>query len=305
MKLLKIDISPTWRVLATGITSIHGWPIFQALQRHIPDNRLFGVRPPKMTCPKGPNIQGLCITDVSGLEMVQKKFNPTHIVHCAGVCDLDVCEERPDWAYDMNVNGAKTMVEVFGDLPILYVSTDLVFSGTNPPSGGYTEDHPTDPVSVAGRTFTLAEKEIAKAENHCIVRVALPLGDSIQGQKGAVDWIESRFKRNLPVTLFYDELRSCIACDSLASITLVMLKYGLTGLFHLGGSKPWSLYDIGTYVLNKGPYNPDLFNGMYRHEEKNGPPRIGNVCLDSSKLKTTLSRYPESLYLDFSATNQA
>lgn len=302
MNLLKINLSPNWRVLATGITSIHGWPIFQALQHNLPEDRLFGVRPPKMNCPEGPNIQGLCITDAQALKKIRKQFNPTHIVHCAGVCDLDVCEERPEWAYNINVNGASAIMEVFGDLPIFYISTDLVFSGNNPPAGGYTEDHPTNPVSVAGRTFAAAERMIAGADSHCIVRLALPLGDSINRQKGAVDWIENRFKRNLRVTLFYDEIRSCIACDSLASISLVILKYGLTGLYHLGGAMPWRLYDIGTYVLNKGPYDAVLLNGIFRHEEQNGPPRIGDVTLDSSKLKTALRQYPESSGLEFSAT---
>ncbi|MCF7972344.1 MAG: sugar nucleotide-binding protein [Phycisphaerae bacterium] len=289
MNLPNIDIPEPWRVLATGITSIHGWPIFQALQQHLPDDRLVGIRPPKMDVPDGPNIVPLCITDVQALEKIRTAFNPTHVIHCAGVCDLDVCEERPDWAHAINVQGAAAMVRIFGDLPMLYVSTDLVFSGANPPTGGYTEDHATDPVSVVGRTFVLAEQQIQAASKHCIVRLALPLGDSINGQKGAVDWIEHRFKRHLPVTLFYDEVRSCVSCDAIASVTLAMLTQKLTGLYHFGGPKPWSLYDIGVYVFERGSYDQTLFRGMLRHEEKDGPPRIGDVSLNSSKLKQALN----------------
>jgi dTDP-4-dehydrorhamnose reductase len=247
-----------------------------------------------MDIPDGPNICAVCITDTRTLTQIKQRFNPTHVIHCAGVCDLDVCEERPHWAHSINVQGSEAVVSVFGHLPILYMSTDLVFSGTDHPSDGYTEVHMPDPVSVVGRTFLLAEQQIQTAARHCIVRLSLPLGDSINGEKGAVDWIEHRFKRNLPVTLFYDEVRSCLSCEDIASRTLEMLKKELTGLYHLGGDRAWSLHDIGTYVLKKGPYDTNLLRGMLRHDEKNGPPRIGNVSLNTTKLNLALSCNPES-----------
>ena len=55
-----------------------------------------------------------------------------------------MCEERPEWAYSLNVLGTKAVADVFGnDIPVLYMSTDLVFSGFNTPAGGYTEDDKT------------------------------------------------------------------------------------------------------------------------------------------------------------------
>ncbi|MCP4456044.1 MAG: sugar nucleotide-binding protein [Planctomycetes bacterium] len=289
MNRSNLDLPLSWRILVTGITSIHGWPIFEALRHNLPEDRLYGIRPPKMIIPDGPNIYAVCITDTRALEQIRTRFSPTHVIHCAGVCDLDVCEERPHWAHAINVQGSEAMVRIFGHLPIFYMSTDLVFSGVDHPLNGYTEDHTPDPVSVVGRTFLLAEQQIQTAAKHCIVRLSLPLGDSINGEKGAVDWIEHRFKRNLPVTLFYDEVRSCLSCRDLASSTLKILKHELTGLYHLGGPKAWSLHDIGRYVLKKGPYDASLLRGMLRHEEKNGPPRIGNVSLNTSKLNLALN----------------
>jgi dTDP-4-dehydrorhamnose reductase len=113
----------------------------------------------------------------------------------------------------------------------------------------------------------------------------LPLGDSILGNKGAIDWIDGRFRRGLPVTLFYDEYRSCIDCEEIAEITVAALALEFRGLFHLGGEKTWSLYGIGEYVLERGGYSPDLLNGRMRHQEENGPPRIGNVSLNSNRLR--------------------
>lgn len=174
-----------WKILITGITSIHGWPIYRRLIECLPATRLFGICPPKTRVLIGPNVRAACITDREQLEQIRKEFSPTHVFHCAGVCDLDVCEDRPNWAYDINVNGTGAICSIFADLPIFYMSTDLVFSGENPPPTGYAEIHPPDPVSVAGKTFSQAETQLDHADHACIVRLGLPLGDSITGDKGA------------------------------------------------------------------------------------------------------------------------
>ena len=282
-----MEISDSWRILVTGVTSIHGWPIFTQLRKLLPETFLYGLRPPNSNIPDAENISSFCITEQEKLEKIRDEFKPTHVIHCAGVCDLDVCEERPEWAHSLNVQGTRAVVDVFGnDTPILYMSTDLVFSGYNSPSGGYTEDDEPNPINVVGKTFAKAETYIQKCKDHCIVRLGLPLGDSIVGTKGAVDWIESRFMRNLPVTLFYDEYRSCIDCEEIGRMTVAILALKLRGLFHLGGDKAWSLYEIGKYVIKKGGYSPDLLNGIMRHQEENGPPRVGNISLNSKKIRS-------------------
>ncbi len=272
-----------YRILVTGVTSIHGWPIYRRLAHCLPPARLVGLRPPKAQLPSGRHVTSVCITDKERLSRIRAQFDPTHVIHCAGVCDLDVCEDRPDWAHTINVKGTQAVREVFGHLPILYMSTDLVFSGQDPPAGGYAEHHRPDPISVAGRTFAEAEATLDIHRHHCIIRLGLPLGDSVTGDKGAIDWIENRLKRQLPVTLFYDEFRSCVTCDEIAEMALKVLRQQWTGLYHFGGPRSWSLHEIGRYVVERGGYDPTLLHGILRSQEKNGPPRIGNVSLNSSR----------------------
>jgi len=272
-----ISLPASWRILITGITSIHGWPIFLKLKELVPESRLFGIAPPKSRLPDLKNVACVCMTDRETLMQIRDRFQPNRIVHCAGVCDLDLCEERPGWARAINVAGAKNIIEIFGtDMPLFYMSTDLVFSGNNPPAQGYAEEDAPDPISVVGQTMTEAEHEVMKCLNHCVVRLGLPLGTSINKDKGAIDWIEGRFRRNLPASLFYDEFRSCISCEEIGEA------------FHLGGQTSWSLHDIGKHVQKKG-YQPELLKGLMRREEKNGPPRVGNISLNSDKLRKLLA----------------
>ena len=303
------------RILVTGITSIHGWPIWSALsnklspcQGGVPRRgegvyatnisysgmknvQLFGIRPPQTKRPVADNIAPVCITDRDALNRIRQDFAPTCVVHCAGVCDLDLCEERPDWAYDLNVNGTRAITEVFAETcKIIYMSTDLVFSGEQSPKDGYAEHHTPDPISVAGKTFRQAEQILHELENACIVRLGLPLGDSITGDKGAIDWIKSRLTKNRPVTLFYDELRSCIWCEQIAEIIGPLLSLNLRGTYHCGGNRSWTLHEIGQFVQDKYQTPPHLLKGIYRHQEQNGPPRIGDVSMNCTKFKSTLNK---------------
>ncbi len=287
--IYQMEIPDSWRILVTGVTSIHGWPIFSQLRRLLPESSLYGLRQPKSNIPEGGNVSSFCITERMKLGKIREEFKPTHVIHCAGVCDLDVCEERPGWAHSLNVEGTRAVADIFGsDLPVLYMSTDLVFSGFNTPAGGYTEDDKPNPINVVGETFARAEICTQKCVDYCIIRLGLPLGDSIGGAKGAIDWIESRFKRNLPVTLFYDEYRSCVECEEIGRILIAALTLELRGLFHLGGDRKWSLFDIGKYVLDRGGYASGLLHGIMRDQEENGPPRIGDVSLNSRKLRNII-----------------
>jgi dTDP-4-dehydrorhamnose reductase len=285
-----ITFEESCKILMTGVTSIHGWPIFQKLRSIFPQSRLYGIRPPNMKIPDQPNVQSVCMTDKIDLLRIKEQFQPTHILHAAGVCDLDICETRPQYAHDINVTGAKNIANIFSTSYVMYLSADLVFSGHNPPQNGYKETDTPDPISVVGKTYLLAEQEITRCRHHAIVRIGLPMGDSIQGEKGAVDFIESRLKRGLPMSLFHDEWRSCVACDELADILLFLFSKKVQGLYHCGGPDAIRLYDIGKRILVKGNYKKEALKIWSRNDDISGPPRIGNVHLDSSVVESIIGR---------------
>jgi dTDP-4-dehydrorhamnose reductase len=136
----------------------------------------------------------------------------------------------------------------------------------------------------------LAEREMAAAARGSIVRIGLPMGDSIQGEKGAVDFIEGRLRRGLPMSLFHDEYRSCIACDELADIITELFFREVEGLFHVGGPRPVSLYEIGERILRRGNYKKEALKKWSRADDVGGPPRIGNVHLNSGKTERLLGK---------------
>lgn len=268
------------RILCIGITSSHAWPVYSQLCER-EDIELYGIRPARAKKPVGARVYPIGMDDYEGMRQKIQEINPTHIMHAGGVCDLDRFEADPDSAYAINVGGTRNICEAALDAYILYCSADLIFSGINPPAEGYHTESVPDPVSIIGKTIAGAELEMRKHPHAGIVRVALPMGASVQGYKGAVDFIESRFKKKLPVTLFHNEWRSAIHTDELGRIIIELLFREETGVYHAGGPEPVSLYRMGEVILGWGDYDPLLLKGMHIHEEVDGPPRVHNVHMDS------------------------
>jgi dTDP-4-dehydrorhamnose reductase len=86
------------RLLVTGITTIHGWPIWKALRRVYDSESLLGICPPKTKAQAGDNVIAMCITNQAQLQNLRDRFQPACIIHCAGIFDLDICEERPRYS---------------------------------------------------------------------------------------------------------------------------------------------------------------------------------------------------------------
>ena len=121
------------------------------------------------------------------------------IVNCAGVCDVGTCEESPDFAHTVNVEGTRVLLaHAPADTRIVHLSSDHVFSGD---TGPYDEDSPTDPVSVMGQTRVAAEALVLARANTLVIRAGLWIGPSSTGRIGHLDWLRDRTRRGLPMRL--------------------------------------------------------------------------------------------------------
>jgi dTDP-4-dehydrorhamnose reductase len=159
----------------------------------------------------------------------------------------------------------------------------------HPTPSPYTESDPTDPVTVYGKTMVAAEQLIADwLPEACVLRISLPMGISFNGHAGAIDWIQSRFKNGRPATLYFDEIRTPAYTDCLNRLYERVLASDLCGLYHAGGPRALSLYQIAQIVNRVGGYAPDLLMGCPRRAAGPIPPRAGNVTMNSRALAEAL-----------------
>jgi dTDP-4-dehydrorhamnose reductase len=282
------DFAARLPLLITGITGVAGYNALHHFQKRYP-GQVIGIRPRQTWQFNGEGIVILDAEDRTGLRELFRTHRFQSVLNCTGNCALKSCECDPAMARQLNVASAANVIANVAatGVRLVHLSSDLVFSGKG--AGNYVETDPVDPVTVYGQTMAEAEDLIRAAyPSAAILRISLPMGPSFNGHAGAIDWIQSRFRHGRPATLYFDEVRSCTYTDDLNRVFERFLAGDETGLYHLGGPRAITLYQIAQIVNRVGGYDPRLLKGCMRIEAGPLPPRAGNVSMCSAKLITTL-----------------
>ena len=279
-------------LLVTGVAGVAGFNAFHHFRR-LYGKQVLGVRPVNNWPLSGAGIIGCDVENRDAFSRLVHENQIRSILNCGGSCRLKACEYDPKMADRVNVKGVESLLLAIEgtDIHLVHLSIDLVFSGEG--QGGYRETDPVDPVTVYGKTMVQAEQLIrAQRPSSSVLRISLPMGVSFNGHAGAIDWIQARFAKQKPATLYFDEVRTPTYVECLNEVIEEMFARRLGGLYHAGGSEKWSLFQIAQIVNRVGGYEPKFLIGCPRIEAGPMPPRAGNVTMDSSKLSEVLGRNP-------------
>ena len=296
--IYEIPPPPPLPLLVTGIAGVAGYNTFRHFSSKYP-GQVVGLRRKDNWPLSGPGIVGCNLDDHDGLFRLFEEHRFAAVLNSEGCCALKSCECDPPMAWRVNVLGVENLLEAvrqYGSR-LAHVSIDLVYSGAGEGGGGggggFVEDAPTDPVTVYGKTMVQAEQLVMDAcPEAAILRISLPMGISFNGHAGAMDWIQSRFKQNKPATLYFDEVRTPTYTDCMHPVFAHVLSSNFRGVFHAGGPRRLSLYEIAQVINAVGGYPPELLKGCPRIDAGPMPPRAGNVTMDSRRLADSLGYEP-------------
>ncbi|PAX60368.1 dTDP-4-dehydrorhamnose reductase [Brunnivagina elsteri] len=105
------------------------------------------------------------------------QYKPRIIINAAAYTAVDKAENEIEIATAINETATAIMAETAKKIgaSLIHISTDYVFDGNN--SQPYSETHPTNPVSVYGKTKLAGEKAIEGIlDNYLILRTAWVYG---------------------------------------------------------------------------------------------------------------------------------
>ncbi len=279
-----MDEHPPLPMLITGIAGVPGYNAFHHFRERYGD-RVVGIRQSSMWPLQGEGIVACDVEDADAVERLWDEHRFASLLNCAGSCRLKSCELDPQMAHRVNVLGTENMMRCARrhSARVIHLSIDLVFAGRS--GGAYVEDDTPDPVTVYGAMMVAAEEVVrSHRPDACILRISLPMGISFNGHAGAIDWIASRFKQEKPATLYFDEVRTPKYTDCMNRLYQRLMTRPLEGIYHAGGPRRLSLFEIAQIVNVIGGYDPNLLKGCPRFDAGPIPPRAGDVTLDSSKL---------------------
>src|SRR4051812_753892 len=282
---------PPLPLLITGVAGVAGYNAFLYFRRKY-GSEVIGIRRKDNWPLRAEGMVACDGDDRDTLARLFEKHQFAAVLNCEGTCKLKSCELDPRMAQRVNIDSVTTLLDVIRgtSVRLLHLSIDLVFSGTR--GGGHVEDDSTDPVTVYGKTMAEAEQIILAESDAAILRISLPMGVSFNGHAGAIDWIQSRFKKGRPATLYFDEIRTPSYTDCLNRLYERVLAHDLCGVYHAGGPRALSLYEIAQVINRVGGYDPALLMGCPRIEAGPIPPRAGDVTMNSCALAEALDDDP-------------
>ena len=188
----------------------------------------------------------LDITDKAAVEKFVKAGNFEAIVNCAAWTAVDKAEDNEKVVEMINVEGPRNLATT--GVPMIQISTDYVFDGTN--SVPYTETDKPNPKSVYGKTKLAGEKAVLEtADTAVIIRTA---------------WLYSTFGSNFVKTMrrlgaerktlnvVFDQIGTPTYAADLARVIveiLPRLKKGTKEIYHFSNEGVCSWYDFALAIM--------------------------------------------------------
>lgn len=222
------------------------------------------------------------IRDFQTLKHIFQNVNPNFVIHCAAISNVDLCEQKPEFAYQVNTLATKYIAKLCKefDVKCIYISTDIVFDGENPP---YKETDAPLPLQVYGKTKVEAEYLILDSQpENLVIRPSVFYGNVLRYGTNFSLQLISMLRSGQKVNVFIDQYRSPVSIQWLAKSILETIRLNLNGILHLAGKDSVSraefaeklsdFFKLDKSLLIKVPYQ----NFVYA-------PRPKNVTLDVSK----------------------
>lgn len=168
------------------------------------------------------------------------------IINCAAYTAVDKAEADEKLAGDINARGPENLAKT--GIPLIHISTDYVFDGTN--CRPYVETDAVNPQSVYGRTKLAGEQAVLEnASAAVIIRTA---------------WLYSEFGNNFVKTMrrlgaekaqlnvVFDQVGTpTYAADLAAAVVHILprLRPGMKEIFHFSNEGVCSWYDFAVEIM--------------------------------------------------------
>ena len=222
------------------------------------------------------------LTDPSGLETLLAGQDLQAVIHAAALAQPATCEQEPQHSAAVNVQATERLAAMCArrQIPFLFISTDLVFDGLQPP---YDEARAVSPVCVYGRHKAEAEQLVLRRYPEALVcRLPLMFGLRDGPATSFGQQMLTAIRSGRPLRLFIDEFRTPVDTDSAAQGLLAMVGRS-GGLLHLGGRTRVSRYELGLLMARCMGVAPAMLQPVSLPAVATEAARSPDCSLDSRK----------------------
>lgn len=272
------------RILLTGATGLLGRALRKQLLL-IPNVELTAAAYSRAA----PPLVKADLTDSGQVETLFQTARPDIVIHAAAERRPDIVDNQLEKARALNVSATETIASACArySASLLYISTDYVFDGSNPP---YFPDSPVKPLNEYGRLKLEGERII---QNICprgaILRIPLLYGPVEFLEECSVTELAKKLLATAPVKVEHWAQRYPLHVDDVSraiiAITGTMRDFSEAfPIFLLSGPTPLTKYEMLLEmgrVLGKSTSHviPDT-------APPSGAPRPKDCRMDTSRLES-------------------
>lgn len=235
----------------------------------------------------------LDIGDAYSVMLAVGRTKPSAIVNLAA-CTLPNAEAGPDGRSDaMRVNAIALhklgLIAQAAFCPVVHISTDCVFSGTNKlPYAETAEPHPSN---WYGESKLEGERHLAAALlSHIIIRTT---GVFLAGRPNFAETVLHRASKGEPLEIVSDTTFTPTHATELARAILIATErliedHSISGTYHFAGPECLSYLDFAEMILAEAELDTPIKAATQAEREAiEGFKRPKNACLDSTKFTQT------------------
>lgn len=189
------------------------------------------------------------ITDEKAVHELVQKIKPDVIIHTAAKGSPDFCENNPEVANDININGTRYFIEAAKevDAKIYAMSSNQVFDGEH---GPFAEDNETKPLNVYGKTKVQNEKDLHTYDKAFIVRPITMYGwANPDGQKNMCSFVISKLSNNEKINVTNDMFNNYLYVGQMADAIWEMIENNYDQkVINIAGDERSSLADFAITI---------------------------------------------------------
>ena len=269
-------------ILITGCNGQLGNEM-QLLAKENPQHKYFLT---DIVIPEGLDATVLDITNQQAVEDFVETNQIDCIVNCAAFTAVDKAESTEELCNLLNNVAPGYLAQAVGKRggSMIQVSTDYVFDGTN--HTPYTEDQPTCPNSVYGRTKLAGEESVkAGCKNSMIIRTAWLY--SIYGNNFVKTMI--RLGKEKPeLGVIFDQVGTPTYARDLAVAIMTAINKGVVpGTYHFSNEGVISWYDFTKAIHRIAGITTCKVRPLHTSEYPTPAARPHYSVLDKTKIKQT------------------
>lgn len=193
------------------------------------------------------DIEDLDITSAKDVNLFGSRNRPNTIINCAGLTDVQACEENPEQAYKVNALGVRNLSAIARkiDARMIQISTDDIFWDSKERS--FHEFDTPNPRTVYGKSKLAGENFVKElAPKHLIIRSSWVYG---KDGKNFVNAIIGQAQRGERIEAAVDDYASPTSAKELSKVILRLIQAEQEGIYHAVCGGYCSRYGLAQEIL--------------------------------------------------------